>query len=174
MNITCTCCGSNKEPEMFKKDSRKKNGYASICKQCAAGQSSKYYESNREAIRAKPVNLEKKRQSDKESYARHKEKRLAYIKEWMQNNPEKVVSNNATRRARKRQAYPEWLTKQDKIDIRVKYTMAKWLSLTCFQQYHVDHIVPLKGDSVCGLHVPWNLQVLSATENLRKNNHFKG
>ena len=159
---------------MFKKDNRKKNGYASICKQCAAEQSSKYYESNREAVRAKPVNLEKKRQSDKESYLRHREKRIAYVKEWVQKNPEKVLSRNAARRARKQQAYPAWLTKEDKLDIRAKYAIAKWLSLTCFQQYHVDHIVPLKGDSVCGLHVPWNLQVLSATENLRKNNHFKG
>ena len=69
------------------------------------------------------------------------------------------------RRATKLNATPKWLTKKDKEKIRKIYAK-------CPKGYHVDHIVPLKGKDVCGLHVPSNLRIITAHKNQSKGNRF--
>jgi len=69
-----------------------------------------------------------------------------------------------------KQATPKWLTLEQKRDIENIYWLAKDLQSVSGQTYHVDHIVPLKGQNVCGLHVPWNLQVLPSDINMSKGN----
>jgi len=67
------------------------------------------------------------------------------------------------RSSREKEATPRWLTEAHWGEIKKLYKSRK-------NGEHVDHIVPLKGVGVCGLHVPWNLRVISAEENCGKSN----
>jgi 5-methylcytosine-specific restriction endonuclease McrA len=65
---------------------------------------------------------------------------------------------------------PKWLTFEQRREIELIYEHARECEALTGDQYVVDHIVPLKGDNVCGLHVPWNLQVLPSDVNDSKGN----
>lgn len=92
------------------------------------------------------------------------------IRIFKKNNPHKVNADTAKRRAAKQQATPLWVTKEMFLEIRDLYKVAKLLEKKTGIVHHVDHIVPLNGKDVSGLHVPWNLRVITATENLSKSN----
>lgn len=72
------------------------------------------------------------------------------------------------RRAALVNATPDWLTEQDKDAIEAVYAVARAMSLGSGVPHQVDHIIPLRGKDVCGLHVPWNLRAITAAENRRK------
>lgn len=65
------------------------------------------------------------------------------------------------------------LTKEQTSEMKEIYALAAYLSKHTNQQWHVDHIVPLHGKGVCGLHVPWNLQAVPARKNLAKGNRLQ-
>jgi len=91
-------------------------------------------------------------------------------KNYRKNHKDKIYSDAAKRRATKLNATPQWLTDDHKKQITKIYKNCLKISEQTGVQHHVDHIIPLKGKEVCGLHVPWNLQILTATENISKNN----
>lgn len=98
---------------------------------------------------------------------------------WRLKNPEKAKAainfGIARRRSSKLQATPKWLTEEHYSEILYFYTLAQelaWLNQNG-KPFHVDHIIPLRGENVSGLHVPWNLQLMSAEENLKKGNTYE-
>lgn len=103
-------------------------------------------------------------------YYSNKDKCNARLNEYRRKNPQKFAALNAKRRAAKIKATPKWLTDKDFLEIEELYICAKAFQIYTGQEYHVDHIIPLQGKNVCGLHVPWNLQLITAKENLAKSN----
>lgn len=104
----------------------------------------------------------------------NKDKRRAWCKQWEEANRHKRCEKEARRRVNKIKSEPLVLTFCQKWKMLQIYKEAQELSQTTGELHHVDHVVPLLGKNVCGLHVPWNLQILTASENCRKSNTFKG
>ena len=84
------------------------------------------------------------------------------------NNPHKGAARSAKRKAVKLQATPNWLLPKHIEKIEEFYFMAKELEKIFPWKQEVDHIEPLQGKDVCGLHVPWNLQILPMSTNRSK------
>ena len=153
----CTKCGEVKGLEYFAKNSKGKHGVRGRCKDCGKGYNKSYYQ-------------EYKRKWAKEN----KEYKKECNRKWAEENPDKVNAIKARRRARKLRATPKWLTQEQDLEIKLIYKTARELEDMDGVKRHVDHIVPLKGKDVRGLHVPWNLQILTAEQNLSKNNSYSG
>jgi hypothetical protein len=121
----------------------------------AAGQ--RYYERNKELVKARAA-------------ARPKEDVNAYKQKYKEANPELYKALTSVRKRRHRNATPKWVTAEQKLAMRMLYLQAQELTRATGERYVVDHIVPLINDEVCGLHVPWNLRVITQEENLQKSN----
>lgn len=85
----------------------------------------------------------------------------------------KIAFYEATRRALKMQRTPKWLTETDKERIQNEYKLAALQTKITGEQWHVDHIIPLQGKNVSGLHVPSNLRAMRGSDNISKNNTFR-
>lgn len=104
--------------------------------------------------------------NNKESIKKHKRK-------YVINNKDKVNSITAKRRANKLLRVPSWQTEADIKKIEAMYSLSRRLTSCLGIEFHVDHIVPLQGKSVSGLHTPSNLQVITAYQNFIKGNSFQ-
>lgn len=121
----------------------------------AAGR--RYYAKNREAVIARAA-------------ARPAEEKRRNRAEYKDRNIDIVRADTSVRKRRHREATPAWLTREERLLMRELYVQARKLTVATGEQYVVDHRVPLRGENVCGLHVPWNLRVITQEENLAKSN----
>jgi hypothetical protein len=102
--------------------------------------------------------------------ANNREQKSESGRKWREANPGKNCSKSNKRRADKLCRTPLWLSPDDHWMIAEIYDLAQQRSRATGVTFHVDHIVPLSGKTVSGLHVPLNLQVIQAVDNLRKQN----
>jgi len=144
------------------KDTKRKLEWARENKERTLEIGRNYYYRNKEARLAK----------QKEAREKNPEYHRQKTNEWRKNNMGYVLAANALRHANKLKRTPKWLSKEDKAKIKAIYAAARNLTVTTGQQHHVDHIIPLQGKLVSGLHVPNNLQILYWKENLSKKHNY--
>lgn len=186
----CTACKVEKTLDAFYPAKRYRLGVTSICRECDKKQGSQRYLKNRELIKERHAkwresNREHIRKKSSEWYAANKDHRLAKAAKWSLKNEERHrdlkkrwrVSNRsranaltAEYRATKSSATPPWLSAIDRAQIQEIYDIALARTVQTGVEHHVDHIHPLQGDGFNGLHVPWNLRVITAYENRSKLN----
>jgi hypothetical protein len=177
---TCTRCKVEKDESLFSKNRKTKDALQHHCKACKleyqrnnpnrAGVTAKYRAVNREVCTARSVaSMAKKREY-------YTEKSL----QWAAENRERHLANRRRRYQRVRAAEVE---RQRRRDIRIRDALnlsrayqaeiqGMYDFCRVFRGFEVDHIAPLNGHGVCGLHAPWNLQVLPVSENRSKGNKF--
>jgi 5-methylcytosine-specific restriction endonuclease McrA len=150
-----------------------------ICVDCKSATFEKRYAANRAVILAEG-------QAWKDA---NRDRVNAYARQYRASNPDEVRAAGKkqkidkrtyyTAHERKRQftklnATPSWLSAIHKAQMQEMYDIALARTVQTGIKHEVDHIIPLTHDKVIGLHVPWNLQVLTASENRSKSNHFEG
>jgi hypothetical protein len=189
----CCKCKDQKELTEFYKNKAQKDGLSTVCKYCDKAASLLWAKNNPEKINARNAiwaknnpekgrqrtkkwrtsNLEKAKAKARELRAQNLENYLASVKKWQAKNKPIVNFHIAKRRASKKKACPSWLSAIDLAQIQEFYDLALAKTMQTGVKHNVDHVVPLQGKNVSGLHVPWNLQVITAKENFSKGNKFK-
>jgi len=101
----------------------------------------------------------------------NKDKHQEHRKKWKKLNVDLVNINTAKRRYARLKRTPFWLNAGQDFEMECIYKYCASLR-SIGLDYEVDHIVPLQGKTVSGLHVPWNLQVITASENAAKGNRL--
>ena len=189
---TCAVCQVAKPLEEFYKRLDSPDGFRNDCKVCVKSRikTSYYLDVNasrqyanslyKTKIQTNPgfhkekywANKEKSLAESRKSYLANRKKRLEKQAKWAMFNVGKANAIKKAYKVKKHNAMPKWLSEFDLLAIKCKYSVCAMLNKHGVEKWHVDHIVPLQGQNVSGLHVPWNLQVIPANENMRKSNRL--
>lgn len=197
---TCTKCGETKPLEEFHRQRDGRMGRRPDCKVCAcarvnarrlanveriAENKRRYREKNRERLVEKDrryytenaVKFKEYREANRDRRiaqkrawdAENAERRRQYERLRWRLNPETARAEDRKRKEAIRRALPPWA---DAVAIAAFYEQAVRVSQCTGIPHHVDHVVPLRGRRVSGLHVPLNLRVVPAAVNIRKGNRY--
>jgi len=196
----CTKCHTAKPLDLFYKRKDAAIGYTSHCKACKRSHDnahnakpevrasrSAYHKKRRDnplvkaaesaqkslynrlpEVRERKKLQQRLRRLDPDGIAAERQRGAEYAKK----HPHLFAAKTRKRKAAKLQRTPSWLTSAQKKQIEQFYLEASEISKLVGEFYTVDHIVPLQGRTVSGLHVPWNLQILSKSENSAKGNRL--
>lgn len=177
----CAGCEQMKVFAEYSKNANTVDGHSYTCKDC----DHITYLKNQDVVKARvnqyrKHNIDKIKELAKRRQEKYREEAIDRVTKWRLANIEKAreysrkskkkhqaQSNARTSmyRAIKKQATPKWLTETMRLQMESLYK-------ECGKGYHVDHIVPLTSDLVCGLHVPWNLEIIPEVVNETKQNDF--
>jgi hypothetical protein len=150
----CNGCKIEKPFSEFHKQPHGKFGLRGKCKVCL----SKYVTKNA-------------RENSQRCYLKHSDQRKEYSKQYYRQNIDRYFELALRRRDGEKQRTPAWA---NKAKIKEIYLEKDKLNKEAgFVKYHVDHVVPLNGKLVSGLHVPHNLQIILGSENMSKKNRFE-
>lgn len=166
----CSKCGEEKALVLFPVRRKSLDGLGYECKPCRVLVARQWRAANRDRHRAYSRQWQKDHREhvnakSRESRVKNPDRRAATCRAWNERNQDKRAEAVARRRSKLNT--PAWA---DKAAISAFYREAKRLEKETGGKYHVDHIVPINSDLVCGLHVETNLQVIPARENVLKRN----
>lgn len=153
----CSQCKIFKELSEYHKDKSRNDGLRYICKECHNKNNQVFYQKD----------PSRKNATGKLWDENNKAKRKIINRSWEVANSTKRRMYTANYRAKKLNSIPKWLSKDQLKEIKMLYSHL-------MGDDSVDHIIPLQGANVSGLHVPWNLQILTKGENFKKKNKFDG
>lgn len=166
----CKRCDVMKPAIEFGPNKARKDGLAVYCRACTKEyMATKNYDADRWAEK-RVQESDRNRQYRQANAERIGEKDRAKAADFRLNNPGKKKAYNIARKQGQKNATPPWA---DMHKINAIYAEARRLTELDGVERHVDHQVPLKHPLVCGLHVEYNLGILTAAENLAKHNQFE-
>lgn len=187
----CSTCKESKPLKFFHKEKCGKYGVKKVCNDCRK----RVYQDNIQWYKDYALKNKERLNAQKKVWHNNRsEKQIIKDKirnnEWIKNNPDIIrraqknfYDNNpgylglkaavqAIKKYKRAKCIPTWLTKQHWTEMREIYALRDELQWLSEEKLHVDHIIPINGSIICGLHVPDNLQILPASLNLKKGNKF--
>lgn len=191
----CCNCKETKSPSEFYANKYTRDGLSAFCKKCHTANTTarkKVLRTNPEyAIKEKEYKrlyrlrtVEQRKQYMKEwrernpnrgreYYLENKEAIQAYRKEYVEKNKAKILAKTRKRQAAKLNRTPKWVDAEELWLIEEAYALARLRTEMTGIYWHVDHVIPLQGRLVSGLHTISNLQVIPALLNYKKNNRYE-